>query len=82
MNQLALGWHSPYTMKPIDNKISESPKTIDKKAQLQQKHEHNNSESQANNFTTVPYLALNNHYVLAMVTISQYELIGWRWTKK
>jgi len=42
MDQLALGQHFPYTMKPIGNKSSENPKTINKKIQMQQKHEHNN----------------------------------------
>jgi formate-dependent phosphoribosylglycinamide formyltransferase (GAR transformylase) len=82
MSQLALGWHFPYIVKPIDNKSSKNPKTINKKSQMQQKHEHNNSKSQANNFTTILYLALSSHYVLTMLTTLQYELIGWLWTKK
>jgi hypothetical protein len=75
-NQLALGWHFPYTMKPIDNKSLENPKTINKKTQMQQKHEHNDRKSHANNFIIVPYLVLNNHYVFTMLIVSQYELIG------
>ncbi len=77
MSQLALGWHFPYTMKPIDNKSSENDKTINKKTQMQQKPEHNNSESQANNFITIPYLAFSSHYVLTMFTTLEYALIGW-----
>jgi len=81
-HQLALGWHFPYTMKSIDNKSLENPKTINKKTQMQQKHEHNDLKSHANNFTIIPYLAFNYHYMLTMLIISQYELTGWRWTKK
>jgi hypothetical protein len=44
MSQLGLGRYFPYTMKPTNNKSSKNPKTISKKIQMQQRHEHNNLE--------------------------------------
>jgi hypothetical protein len=70
MSQLALGQHFPYTMKPTNNKSSKNPKTINKKVQMQQKHEHNGPKSQTNNFNVVPYLTFSSHYMLTMLFAS------------
>jgi hypothetical protein len=43
-NQLALGQHFPYTMKPIDNKSLENPSTLNKTTQMKREHEHNDSK--------------------------------------